>query len=424
MSSPSTAALLESDPAVYDVQTSAAGPAGSLPLTEELLRKAPSGDLFGWTQDVGMGWKPAELDRREFLLLSTSGGVRNPDGTPAALGYHTGHWEVGLLLKAAAEELKALGCIPFAGFCTDPCDGRTQGTAGMMDSLPYRNDAAMVLRRLIRSLPTRRGVIGVATCDKGLPAMMMALAGMHDLAMRPRPRRRDAAADRRRGRGQDSDDRRPLRARPDHAGTGGGAGLQGVRLARRRLSVPRHGGHVAGRGRSARPVRCRTPPWRRPANRSGWTWPAGRRGPSPNWSDERSTYGTFSPTPALRNAMAVHAAFGGIDESAAAHPGHGLSRRAAAADRRGLDRRQPADAASGGRAAERPGRPSNGARLPGRRRAGGDAAPAPARPAGRSLPDRQRRTAWAERWTGGSARNGAGGCGTCCERRMASIPMT
>src|SRR5438270_568593 len=64
---------------------------------------------------------------------------------------------------------------------TDPCDGRTQGTPGMMDSLPYRNDAAQVFRRLIRSLPTRRGVLGVATCDKGLPAMMMALAAMHDL---------------------------------------------------------------------------------------------------------------------------------------------------------------------------------------------------------------------------------------------------
>ncbi len=173
--------LLDCDPALFDVQTTAAGPSGSLPLTEELLREAPSGDLFGWSQDAGMGWNPAHLGRREFLLLSTSGGVRNPDGTPAALGYHTGHWEVGLLLKAAADELKSLGCIPFAGFCTDPCDGRTQGTTGMMDSLPYRNDAAMVLRRLIRSLPTRRGVVGVATCDKGLPAMLMALAAMHDL---------------------------------------------------------------------------------------------------------------------------------------------------------------------------------------------------------------------------------------------------
>jgi putative YjhG/YagF family dehydratase len=174
-------ALVDSDPALFNVQTSAAGPAGNLPLTEELLREAPSGDLFGWTQDVGMGWKPSELNRREFLLLSTSGGLRGPDGTPIALGYHTGHWEVGLLMKAAAEELRSLGCIPFAGFCTDPCDGRSQGTTGMMDSLPYRNDAAMVLRRLIRSLPTRRGGVGVATCDKGLPAMMMALASMHDL---------------------------------------------------------------------------------------------------------------------------------------------------------------------------------------------------------------------------------------------------
>jgi putative YjhG/YagF family dehydratase len=51
----------------------------------------------------------------------------------------------------------------------------------MFDSLPFRNDAAMIFRRMIRSLPTRRGVIGVATCDKGLPAMMMALAGTRDL---------------------------------------------------------------------------------------------------------------------------------------------------------------------------------------------------------------------------------------------------
>src|SRR5262245_11134012 len=181
MTTPTFASLVETDPGLLDVQTSAAGPAGRLPLTEELLRNAPSGDLFGLTQDAGMGWDPAELGRKEFLILSTQGGIRAPDGTPVALGYHTGHWEVGLLMKAAAEELRSLGAIPFAGFCTDPCDGRTQGTTGMMDSLPYRNDAATIFRRLIRSLPTRTGVIGVATCDKGLPAMMMALAAMHDL---------------------------------------------------------------------------------------------------------------------------------------------------------------------------------------------------------------------------------------------------
>lgn len=177
----SFASLVDTDASLFDVHASSRGPAGALPLTDELLRHAPSGDLFGWSQNVGMGWRPETLNQREFLILSTSGGLRAEDGSPIALGYHSGHWEVGLLMKAAAQELKALGCIPFAGFCTDPCDGRTQGTPGMMDSLPYRNDAAMVLRRLIRSLPTRKGILGVATCDKGLPAMMMALAAMHDL---------------------------------------------------------------------------------------------------------------------------------------------------------------------------------------------------------------------------------------------------
>src|SRR6187455_551611 len=174
--------LLDSgDPSIYEIRSSAPGPGGQLPLTEELLLNAPSGDLFGLTQDVGMGWNPSELNRREFLILSTQGGIRAPDGSPIALGYHTGHWEVGLLMQAAAEEFKRLKATPFAGFVTDPCDGRTQGTTGMMDSLPYRNDAAQVFRRLIRSLPTRRGVMGVATCDKGLPAMMMSLASLREL---------------------------------------------------------------------------------------------------------------------------------------------------------------------------------------------------------------------------------------------------
>src|SRR3954465_7395444 len=169
------------DPALYDIQTHAPGPQGELPLTDEMLRTWSSGDLFGLSQAAGMGWTPQELLGPQFLILSTQGGVRAPDGTPIALGYHTGHWEVGLLVQAAAGEIKAAGGVPFAAFCSDPCDGRTQGTTGMFDSLPYRNDAAMVLGRLIRSLPQRRGIVGVATCDKGLPAMMMALAAARNL---------------------------------------------------------------------------------------------------------------------------------------------------------------------------------------------------------------------------------------------------
>ncbi|TDQ33786.1 YjhG/YagF family D-xylonate dehydratase [Aureibacillus halotolerans] len=166
---------------IYALRTAARGPEGSLPLTPDMLRHSPSGNLFGLTQNVGMGWESSKLNGSQVLLLSTQGGIREEDGTPIALGYHTGHWEIGLLMKAAAEEIAQAGGVPFAGYVSDPCDGRSQGTTGMFDSLPYRNDAAMVFRRLIRSLPTRKSVIGVATCDKGLPAMLMALAGSGDL---------------------------------------------------------------------------------------------------------------------------------------------------------------------------------------------------------------------------------------------------
>jgi putative YjhG/YagF family dehydratase len=168
-------------PEVFRVRTRAAGPAGSLPLTEEFLRERPSGDVFGLTQNAGMGWRAEEVGRKPFLILSTQGGLRAPDGRPIALGYHTGHWEIGLLVQAAAQELRQLQVLPFSATVSDPCDGRTQGTPGMFDSLPYRNDASLVMRRLIRSLPRRAGVIGIATCDKGLPAMMMALASLRDL---------------------------------------------------------------------------------------------------------------------------------------------------------------------------------------------------------------------------------------------------
>jgi dihydroxyacid dehydratase/phosphogluconate dehydratase len=199
-----------------ETRTHAPGPEGRLPITPEMLLTQPSGNLFGLSQNAGMGWEPARLLDPEFLILSTHGGMRAQDGTPIALGFHTGHWEVGLLVAEAARELRGRHCVPFAGACTDPCDGRTQGTDGMLDSLPYRNDAAIVLRRLMRSLPTRKGVVGVATCDKGLPAMMMALASSR-AAEHSDSWRRHVASRKWRGRGQGAVHRRTLCAGPDHA---------------------------------------------------------------------------------------------------------------------------------------------------------------------------------------------------------------
>ena len=307
----SLSALLDStDPSLYAIPTHGAGPAGSLPLTPELLRQAPSGDIFGLTQNAGMGWNPAELNRREFLILSTQGGIRAADGSPIALGYHTGHWEVGLLMQAAAEEIKALGAIPFAGFCTDPCDGRTQGTTGMMDSLPYRNDAAQVLRRLIRSLPTRAGALGVATCDKGLPAMMMALAAMHDLPCVLIPGGVTLPPTE----GEDAGKVQTIGARFAH----GELTLeQAADLGCRACGSPGGGCQFLGTAATSQVV----------AEALGMTLPHAALAPSgqPIWLDlarrsaraliqlekRRITTKQILTAAALRNAMAVHAAFGG-----------------------------------------------------------------------------------------------------------------
>jgi len=72
-------------PDIYQIRTKASGPAGSLPLTEEMLLNRPSGDVFGLSQNAGMGWDPRELGCKQYLILSTQGGRRAPDGKPIAL---------------------------------------------------------------------------------------------------------------------------------------------------------------------------------------------------------------------------------------------------------------------------------------------------------------------------------------------------
>lgn len=181
MTKPKLSEILGDSSPQRPIRISGEGPAGSLPIDAEQLLNEPSGNLFGMTQNVAMGWRPEDVSKDQFLIVSTQGGLRAADGSPLALGYHTGHWEIGLLVQHAAETFRAQSTIPFSATVSDPCDGRTQGTIGMFDSLPYRNDAAITMRRLIRSLPTRKGVMGVATCDKGLPAMMIALAGVSQL---------------------------------------------------------------------------------------------------------------------------------------------------------------------------------------------------------------------------------------------------
>ncbi|MBI5387161.1 MAG: YjhG/YagF family D-xylonate dehydratase [Verrucomicrobia bacterium] len=298
------------NPAIFEVQTKAPGPAGSLPLTEEMLLTRPSGDIFGLTQNAAMGWDPSETARKQFLILSTQGGLRAPDGHPVALGYHVGHWEISALVEAAARELRELQVLPFAAYCSDPCDGRTQGTAGMFDSLPYRNDAAMIFRRLIRSLPLRAGVIGVATCDKGLPAMMMALAAMRDLPCVLVPGGVTLPPER----GEDAGAIQTLGARFAH----GLISLQDAAdLGCRACATPGGGCQFLGTAATSQVVAealGMAPPHSAlaPSGQPVWTDIAVRAARAVCELERRGLKMKDLLTPAsVRNAMAVHAAFGG-----------------------------------------------------------------------------------------------------------------
>ena len=69
--------------AIYQLRTTAPGPAGSLPLEAGQLRHMSSGDLFGLTQNAGMGWSSALLRGKQFLILGTLGGIRAPTARPS-----------------------------------------------------------------------------------------------------------------------------------------------------------------------------------------------------------------------------------------------------------------------------------------------------------------------------------------------------
>lgn len=180
---------------ILEVETIADSPkavlgTGRLPISRKTFLAPETGtaDIFAESMAAAMGWsgtgqltgRAKKLDR-DFLIISTQGGLRGDDGEAIALGAHTGHWELGLVAKEAAREFARLGKIPFYLPVADICDGRWQGEPEMQHSLPYRNDAAVVMRRLIESVPTRKGILGISSCDKGVPATLMALAGKLDL---------------------------------------------------------------------------------------------------------------------------------------------------------------------------------------------------------------------------------------------------
>ena len=114
------------DDAFYAVITHAAGPQGALPLTPQMLMESPSGNLFGMTQNAGMGWDANKLTGKEVLIIGTQGGIRAGGGRPVALGYHTGHWEIGMQMQAGSRSppssaIRATVARRARTACSTPC---------------------------------------------------------------------------------------------------------------------------------------------------------------------------------------------------------------------------------------------------------------------------------------------------------------
>ena len=60
--------LLDLSDAAYEVRTKAPNRSGALPFTEKMLKESPSGDLFGWSHNVGMGWRPDPVSYTHLTL--------------------------------------------------------------------------------------------------------------------------------------------------------------------------------------------------------------------------------------------------------------------------------------------------------------------------------------------------------------------
>ena len=181
----------------------------------------------------------------------------------------------------------------------------------MMDSLAFRNDAAIVLRRLIRSLPTRarrhgrRDVRQGPAGDDDGPRRLRDLPGIlvpGGVTLPPTE-------------GEDAGKIQTIGVRFAHGKLSLAGGrrtrLPGLRLARRRLPVPRHRGDRAGRRRGAGHVPAALGAGAPAASRSGSTSP--RAPPAPSLAMERNAINLRDvlTDKAIHNAMVVHAAFGG-----------------------------------------------------------------------------------------------------------------
>ncbi len=112
---------------------------------------------------IGTGWKSDDLSKPQIFIESTYGDS------------HPGSGHLNLLVDAAKNGIAEAGGYGARYFCTDMCDGESQGTDGINYSLASREMIANMIEIQAGATPFDAGVF-IASCDKGLPGNLMGLA--------------------------------------------------------------------------------------------------------------------------------------------------------------------------------------------------------------------------------------------------------
>ena len=112
---------------------------------------------------IGTGWKPEDLSKTQVMIESTFGDS------------HPGSGHLDILVEEVRKGIEEAGGHGARYFCTDICDGESQGTDGINFSLASREMIANMIEIHANATPFDAGVY-LSSCDKGLPGNLMGLA--------------------------------------------------------------------------------------------------------------------------------------------------------------------------------------------------------------------------------------------------------
>ncbi|MEY8393978.1 dihydroxy-acid dehydratase [Lachnospiraceae bacterium 45-P1] len=127
--------------------------------SQEMRKLAPELDPLR----IGTGWKPEDLEKPQVMIESTFGDS------------HPGSGHLDILVEEVRKGIEEAGGHGARYFCTDICDGESQGTDGINYSLASREMIANMIEIHANATPFDAGVY-LASCDKGLPGNLMGLA--------------------------------------------------------------------------------------------------------------------------------------------------------------------------------------------------------------------------------------------------------